>query len=299
MTLPNFAADIDATGEVVRTWLAANVPSLEQVLAVATHAHGTITSFEFEVTVAKETEAARVVAVGLVEERLGLRPADFSAWFNAMDSGAPLGPREANVRGYLRTLAGTPTEPKTEIHLFGLVGEFMLRGLLNQVDRGLGLPEVVEGHDWSATEHGADALAIYRHGGQLHFRLWESKAVTGATVYPTTVVGKAKDQLDRDAWEYLARYVTVARREDRHAEINSFLVEMPDLWRDGDDRAGAGIAIATHATKPTTSCFSGLAGSLGLPDANKQGHLMVAGDYEGFSREVRRLVWKGAGWTAP
>jgi hypothetical protein len=75
----------------------------------------------------------------------------------------------------------------------------MLRNLLNKVDRGLGLPELVEGHDWGATEHGADALAIYRQDDQLHFRLWESKAVTGITVYPTTVVGEARDQLDKDA----------------------------------------------------------------------------------------------------
>jgi len=297
--LPNLTPDIDAAGQIVRAWLAGNVPSLEQVLALTTGVHGTITSYRFEVTVAQEAEAARVVAVGLAENRLGLRPADFSAWFNSMADGTQLGPREANVRRYVQTLAGTPAAPKTEIHLFGLVAEFMLRDLLNKVDRGLGLPELVEGHDWGATEHGADALAIYRQDDQLHFRLWESKAVTGITVYPTAVVGEARDQLDKDAWEYLARYVTVARREDRHADINTFIVEMPDLWRDGDTRAGAGIAIATHAAKPTSSCFGGLAGRLGLPDANKQGHLVVAGDYAAFAREVRRLIWKGAGWTAP
>ena len=295
----NLAPDIDATGQTVRGWLAANVPSLDQVLPVTTDLHGTITSYKFEIQAACEDDAARVVAVALVEERLGLRPADFSAWFNSMADGTDLGAREANVRSYVRTLAGTPEHPKTEIHLFGLVAEAMLRSLLTKVDRGLGLPELVEGHDWGATEHGADALAIYRQGGQLHFRLWESKAVTGDTVYPTTIVGEARNQLDKDAWEYLARYVTVARREDRHAEINTFLVEMPDLWRDGDNRAGAGIAIATHAAKPTTSCFGGLAGEFGLPDANKQGHLVVAGDYAIFAREVRRLIWKGAGWTAP
>lgn len=298
-TLPNLTPDIDATGQIVRAWLADNVPKLETVLTQTTAVHGTITSYEFEVTSVQEAEVARVVAIGLAEGRLGLRPADFSAWFNSMADGTQLGHRATNVQRYMRTLAGTPAAPRTEVHLFGLVAELMLSNLLSTVDRGLGLPEMVEGHDWSATEHGADALAIYRPEGQLHFRLWESKAVTGNTVYPTSVVGEATSQLDKNAWEYLARYVTVARREDRHADINTFLVAMPDLWRDGDARAGAGIAIATHAAKPTTSCFGGLAGKLGLPDANKQGHLVVAGDYAALARDVRRLIWKGAGWTVP
>jgi len=297
--VPNLTPDIDATGQAVREWLAANVPSLEAVLELTTNAHGSITSFDFEVAGAQEAEVARVVAIGLVEERLGLRPAAFSAWFNAMTDGAGLGGHQTNVRDYVRTLAGTPEQSRTEIHLFGLVAEYMLRTLLAKVDRGLGLPERIEGHDWGATEHGADALAIYRHGNQLHLRLWESKAVTGETVYPTTVVGQARDQLGKDGWEYLARYITVARRAGGETDIDAFIVAMPDLWRDGDARAGAGVAIATHTTKPTAGCFGGLAGHLGLLDANKQGHLVVAGDYTAFAYEVRRLIWNGAGWTAP
>jgi hypothetical protein len=297
--LPNLTPEIEPTGQTVRDWLANNVPSLAQVLTLTTSAHGTIAAFRFEVTSDRQADAARVVAIALVEERLGLRPADFSAWFNAMADGEDLGGREFNVRSYVRTLAGTPAKPRTESHVFGLVAELMLRHLLSSVDRGLGLPELVEGHDWGATEHGADALAVYRQDGLLHFRVWESKAVTGETKYPTTVVGEARDQLGKDGWEYLARYVTVARREDRLADINTFLVQMPDLWRDGDARAGAGVAIATHATKPTATCFEGLAGELGLPDANKQGHLVVAGDFAAFAREVKTLIWKGAEWIAP
>jgi hypothetical protein len=71
------------------------------------------------------------------------------------------------------------------------------------------------------------------------------------------------------------------------------------MWKAADDRAGAGVAISTHASKPTDACFGGLVGKFNLPDGNKNGNLVLAPDFVSFAELARSLIWKGAGWSAP
>jgi hypothetical protein len=155
-----------------------------------------------------------------------------------------------------------------------MVAEHLLWRLLLEVNRGLGLPVHVEGHDWDVTDRGGDSVAVYQSQTGFAFRLWESKAVTGATVTPKSAVGTATDQLTRKGWEYLARWATVARRLPDN-DLAAFFVEMPDMWKLADGRAGAGVAISTSTRKATASAFEGLVGKFKLPDTNKLGNLAL------------------------
>ncbi len=295
--MPDLTDEVDITGGAVSEWLAANSTPVGGLVVATTVDHGGIATYRFEVSAPDEPALAQQIAIGVVAQRLAQRPSAFASWVGAIQAGV-LDAHEALVRLHVKQMVGTPAKPRLETDLFAMVAEHLLWRLLNHIDRGLGLPVHIEGHDWDVTDHGGDSVAVYRTPTGFAFRLWESKAVTGAHSSPKAAVGKATGQLTRKGWEYLARWATVARRlPDEH--LAEFFVLMPDLWKLADGRAGAGVAISTHTTKPTDACFDGLAGKFNLPDANKQGNLVVAGDFAQLSRDVRSVIWKGAGWSAP
>jgi len=63
-------------------------------------------------------------------------------------------------------------------HLEGFVAEHIWYLLTTENALTYGVPVRVDGPDWSVTDSGGDGLAVYRSGGALVFRLWESKAHT-------------------------------------------------------------------------------------------------------------------------
>jgi hypothetical protein len=296
--LPELTDDVDASGVAVETWLASNVPPIDDLLPWTTASHAGIATHRFELAAGSEEALARHVAIGILGRRLVQRPAAFMGWHGALTAGAAIGEHEALVRLHVESLVGTPGEPRNPTDVYGMVAEHVLWRLLLVVDRGLGLPVHLEGHDWDVTDRGGDSVAVYKTDTGFAFRLWESKAVTGETVSPAAAVGRATDQLTRKGWEYLSRWTTVARRLPE-SDLASFFVEMPDMWKIGDGRAGAGVAISTHSAKPTDTCFVGLVGKFKLPDANKLGNLVLVTNFAAFAVLVQAALWKGAGWNAP
>lgn len=296
--MPDLDAEIDPTGKAVLDWLEANLPPLISLLDHTVENQGGIEAHRFSIPPEAEQDVVEIVAVGAMARRLMQRPSAFAAWHSALTTKEPLAASEGVVRRFVGSALGDPTNPRSSSHLFGFVAEHTIAELLRAVDHGLGLPIHLEQHDWSVTDPGGDCVAIYRMGEEFHFRLWESKAVTGATVLPATSVGEAIDQLDLRAWEYLARWAPVAQRLEDDT-LADFFVRMPDLWSDGDLSAGAGIAVSTHSSKPIGTCFSGLVGRFNLPDANKQGSLVLATDFAKFAQSVRTSIWKGAAWSEP
>jgi hypothetical protein len=296
--VPDITDDIDASGEAVRMWLDANVPAIDGLVPFTQSSQKGIETVRFELPPGQEHEVARYTAIGIIARRLDQRPAAFMAWHGHLTTGSDLGDHESLIDDHIEALVGTPHEPRPKVAVYGMVAEHLLWRVLLAVDRGLGLPLRIEGHDWDVTDHGGDSVAVYSTADGYAFRLWESKAVTGGSATPKKAVKTATGQLTRKGWEYLSRWATVARRLPDD-ELANFFVEMPDLWKLGDTRAGAGIAISTHAHKPTDTCFEGLVGKFSLPDENKLGNIVASESFSAFSKLVRRDIWKGAGWNVP
>lgn len=296
--MADLSLEIDPTGEAVEEWMDDNIPPFDGLVPFTTADQKGIATHRFDVDPGQEDLVARHVAIGIMGRRLAQRPSAFASWHDTLTAGAGLGNHETLVQSHAGQLVGTRDDPRVLKDLYGMVAEHILWRVLQAVDRGLGLPVHIEGHDWDVTDHGGDSVAVYQTDTGFAFRLWESKAVTGAAAMPKAAVGKATTQLTRKGWEYLARWVTVGRRLPDQ-DLAEFFVEMPDMWKAGDGRAGAGVAISTHATKPTGTCFTGLAGQFDLPDENKLGNLLLTVDFKAFAKLVRADIWKGAGWNAP
>lgn len=292
----DLTVETDPTGTEVECWVTANVTPLLTILQSKVEMQSGIQTLRFIVEPTKEAELVEAIAIGLVAYRLRQRPRAFRAWLLALRGGSLPDRHKPLIRQFIGSAFGEPSKSKPLNHLYGFVAEHILTELLKVVDYGLGTPVHLEQHEWSVTDPGGDSVAVYHMETDLHFRIWESKATTGATVNPKTVVGEASSQLDLRAWEYLARWSTVAQRMDDE-NLATFFVQMPDLWSNGDPRAGAGVAIATHVTKPTDACFAGLVGKFNLPDCNKHGSLLLATDFAALAQSVRSLVWKGAAWS--
>lgn len=242
------------------------------------------------------------LAAGLAARKLAPRPGLFADWMGA--AAGCTGPLPQDRvdrmidRGLLVNL-GTPAEPASDNHFFGLVGESTLYELLVAGCQGLGNPVLVEGHDWSVTDTGGDQLSVYDGQNGFFFRLWESKARHGATNL-TTVVKGAAEQIDEKAASYLARFSIATSRSVADPALADFVALMPDLWADNDPRGGAGVGVTTHAAGAAETPFAQLAGHFNVPNASKTGHLTLLGLFPTYRATVSQTIWRGLGlWTGP
>jgi hypothetical protein len=285
-------------------WVQCAFPAVDALCTVTMAMQGDIVAWRCEVPEAARAAVAWRVAVGHAARVLSVRPDLFIDWFGSANSCfeqmLPTYRYESIYRHGLLVDVGTLEQPAPIDRFYGFLGETLLHELLWNSDRGLGLPVLLEGHDWSVIDHGGDKLAIYRPATGLAFRLWESKALRSASKTVGKVVADAADQLEVHAASYLGRFAVTLARAAVDDDLASFAGMLPDLWADNDPRAGFGIAVVTHQANGAHQGFAQLETRFELPATNKSGQLTLLGDLEAFGESVRMVLWKGMGlWNAP
>jgi hypothetical protein len=295
---------LDPTQTFTTEWVQACVPSLDQLCLVTHVDENGIAAWRCVVPQASQDQVARRVAIGIAARRLALVPDLFFDWFGkatgCIDSEVSADRLSLMQKYGLLVDVGTDTAPANDVRLWALIAESVLHELLWSVDHGLGRPILVEGHDWSALDHGGDKLALYLGDTGPAFRLWESKALTSTVRTATTVVADAADQLEVNAAAYLGRFAVTASRSIRDEALATFVAQLPRLWADNDQCAGIGVAVTTHDVPPTQACFAQLDAHFTLPNSNKAGQLALLGPLDAFKTSLRSILWKGAGlWTGP
>lgn len=240
-----------------------------------------------------EREAvAWLIANEIVKARSGAN-ASFDLWRNAALAGEKLTNDEAKrVRPFIRPVFGLPTAPKNIGHVAGHVAEWLwylhARELVDPTRTTLHL-EPPKGH---VTAPGHDGFIVYEQSAdqQTIFRLWEVKKHDSSASAATVVTG-AVDQLNDLGDEYLGQLVAVlSERDDAVGDLARDLV---DLWVDADQRAGAGISVASTTIPPPTNCFDRV--GVGMPQfamaGQLEGLLMTVTDLENLSIDVRSYLW--------
>lgn len=251
--------------------------------------------------VARVDEAAVLTARAIVERRLysnTLRDV-WATQHDSYDVEVADETERTLLHAHLCQNLGTPDEPSVDVHVGGLVAETLWAEFVASHDEGLGIPLRIEGHDWSATDHGGDGLTVYANGASFSFRLWETKHHT-ATSAVTTTVGRACRQVRDQSLSYLARFSLVAQQLTDDGALAEFYAGLAERWVDHDPAVGVGISVATSSDADADDCFASLDTYFGLPTDRHHGHLHVIDDFMAFSRSVRIEVWKGCGlWTGP
>jgi hypothetical protein len=239
--------------------------------------------------------AAWLIAETSMRLRCGLTPA-YTVWREAVVSGEVLSQRDQRrVDVFLGGAFGSPSLPAPADHLEAHVAEVIWFVLTTEEEREHCVLRNSEGPSFSVTETGGDGLAIWEcENGTLVFRLWEIKKHTAAAHISRTVT-RACRQLSSRAEQYLAKYASVGSKQ-HSGDLGRLYALLPDLWIDGDERGGAGIAIATSRERaPVRRCFGTLVST--FPDlaatARLEGCVVAIGDFRGFAELVREYVWTG------
>jgi hypothetical protein len=207
------------------------LPTLSSLMTVELHKDSTHHWAEAHLAPEQREIAAFRVALDIALDRCGGAPQYISPWLDRYQGGPPHDPDLlACLEAFLGSGSiGTPTEPAKEVHLEGFVAEHVWHLLILENALSFGWPVRVDGPDWSVTDSGGDGLAVYRSGGALVFRLWESKAHTGAGLVRDVVNGACR-QVGSNALRYLARFSKVGQcLED--TELQIFYGRLPELWK--------------------------------------------------------------------
>lgn len=239
--------------------------------------------------------AAWLVADTAMSYRCGRSPA-LALWRARAQGGPALNARERlSVDAFLVDAFGLPDKPIPAVHLQGCVAEllwFCLTLKWPSADRRL---VHVEGPSYSVTEPGGDGLAVWEvTDGTLVFRLWEIKQHDAAAGLSRTV-GRACDQLTTSAVRYLAKYTSIGSTL-YDGPLGELYAALPDLWADADPRAGAGVAVATSASRaPRRRCFGTMPAKLPAlaTGARLEGLVVAVGQFPAFADLVQRCVWSG------
>ena len=248
---------------------------------------------EAHLPTANRASAALRVATHIAWERCGGAHQYFDAWLARHGGGPPHPPEllDCLVAFLASESIGTPAARACAEHLEGFVAEHIWHLLTTENALTYGIPVRVDGPDWSVTDSGGDGLAVYRPDGTLVFRLWESKAHTGAGTVRDVVNGACR-QVDSKALRYLARFSKVGQSLD-DPELQEFYGCLPELWRRAAREAGAGISVATTSDE-TSECFGNCPNYWQFThDDQRQGLVVKIEDYAAFAELVREELWKG------
>ena len=237
--------------------------------------------------------AAFRVAAHIAWNRCDGAPQYVNAWLDRYQGGPP---HDADLLACMSAFLasesiGTPADPAPGVHLEGFVAEHIWHLLTLEQTISVASLVRVDGPDWSVTDSGGDGLAIYQSGNAFWFRLWESKAHTGAGTVKDVVNGACR-QLDSRALRYLARFSKVGQGLV-DTSLQSFYGMLPELWRKQAPEAGGGVSVAT-ASAAIAGCFANLGSYWGFANADqRQGLVVVVDDFAGFAKRVRDHLWKG------
>jgi hypothetical protein len=241
-------------------------------------------------------DASRQIAVAIVADtavRWQCRGAvqHYDAWREAITTGTQLTP-DASRRlvPFIRPTFGLPDAPPPPEHLQGHVAECVWYILAKEnVPADLTL-RAIEGPSFMVTTPGGDGLVVYqRRDDVLIFRLWEIKKhhSTGGV---SRTVSRALRQLDEKAEEYLAQLTTLADTYD--PGVGQLYAQLPDLWLDRDERAGAGVAVSTSDAYLPKSCFGRMHTRFPELSIDQLAGLVVSlGEFPAFAADVRDRIW--------
>jgi hypothetical protein len=269
------------------------LPALSSLMTVELHKDSTHQWSDARLPAEHREMAAFRVAFQIAWHRCGGAMQYLGAWLDRYQGGPPHDPDLlACLEAFLGSDSiGTRAAPAREDHVEGFVAEHVWYLLTLENALGFGRPLRIDGPDWSVTDSGGDGLAVYRSGDVLMFRLWESKAHTGAGPVRDVVNGACR-QVDSKALRYLARFSKVGQSIE-HTELQRFYGRLPEMWRNADRRAGGGISVAT-ASAGADSAFVGLPNYWAFTyDDQRQGLVVVIDDFAKFAQAVREHVWKG------
>lgn len=269
------------------------VPTLSSLMAVELHSASRHCWAKARLVVEHQEAAAFRLALHIAWNRCGGAAQYFNAWLGRYQNGPPHDPDlRACLDAFLGSESiGTPAEPAKDVHLQGFVAEHVWHLLTLENALGIGCPVRVDGPDWSVTDAGGDGLAVYRNERELSFRLWESKAHTGAGPIRNVVNGACR-QVDSNALRYLARFSKVGQSINEPT-LQRFYGQMPEMWRTANRDAGGGISVAT-ASAAIDDCFGGLANYWAFThNDQRQGLVVVIDDFGAFAQAVRKQLWKG------
>jgi hypothetical protein len=267
--------------------------SLSELLVINLHKVETHHWAEAHLPAASWASAALTVATHIARHRCGGAPQYFDAWFARRNGGSPHAPDllDCLVAFLGSESIGTRDKPAKEEHLEGFVAEHIWHLLTLENTLTYGIPVRVDGPDWSVTDSGGDGLAIYRTGGTLVFRLWESKAHTGDGTVRDVVNGACR-QVGSKALRYLARFSKVGQSLS-DPELQDFYGRLPEMWRRAEREAGGGISVST-SSDAISDCFGNYAQYWQFTqDDQRQGLVVAIEDYAAFAKLVQEELWKG------
>ena len=248
-------------------------------------------------------EAALCLARFIVERRIGVNPRLHGVWMSHHSGRSTERVEETDLellKASLLQNIGTPEKRAPDDHLNGLIAEAIWLVVMEAVDAGLGLPLRIEGHDWSATDHGGDGLTVYQTTNGLCFRLWESKHHGSRAAVRRETANLACRQLRNHTLPYLARFSLIAQDLAGDAELAPFYGLLPELWVNRDAAAGVGINVAANGEANAAGDFDNVSSYFDLEPEQHQSVIHLIGDVVVFADTVRNEIWKGCGlWTAP
>jgi hypothetical protein len=240
--------------------------------------------------------AACLVADSAMRWRCRGAGQSYQLWRDAVNGHRQLANTDRErVAPFVFTLFGDRNKPKPEEHARGWVAQFLWFRLSAELDRH---PDRslrrLEGPGFHITEPGGDGLAIWERtaDGLLVFNLWEIKNHVGVSPISGTI-GRAYRQLDGSATKYLAKLTSVEAVAREDPTMNALYAQLVDLWVDYSDRAGAGVAIATHGHRAPSRCFTTMhdhfPGRTGPHQL--EGLVAAVGDFSAFTLDVRERIW--------
>jgi hypothetical protein len=241
--------------------------------------------------------AAWIVADHIMQTRTN-GSAAYALWLTKATTspGITLSDRDRDVvDAFIRPAFGLPEHPRPDDHLQGYIAEALWHLLTLEFTDETRTLRNIDPPSWTTTEPGGDGLAVYEVApGVLVFRLWEIKKTTGRS-HVSATIRKASSQLSSNGIEYLAKCTAYGSRSE-DAEIAALYAQLPELWRDDDQRAGIGVAIATSRVKaPTRRSFGALRRAFPSMAAAQrlEGLIVALGDYSDFCERVREIAWSG------
>lgn len=238
---------------------------------------------------------AWIVADAIMKERCSHVGA-YSLWRKAALDGITLtGDDAESVRPWIKPVFGLPpkgTEAKD--HVPGYVGEWLwyLATLEEHID-GHELA-LIDPPSWNVTEGGGDGFAVHRIPNgwdtSLIFKLWEIKKYTGAGSVGGTI-NKAATQLKEHGAEYLAK-ISWAHK-DHGGDIGQLMSELTELWTRADQRAGAGVSVATNTSTSSGVSFAQVGAHLSRfsGSGRLRGLILAIEDFTAFAEQVKGYVW--------
>lgn len=238
-------------------------------------------------------EEAGALAWVLVDEMMKVRfgPAIslYDTWRKHTLAGTKILPLEREtVASFVEPVFGLPEKPKSEVHLYGHVGEWLWH-LLTKDSAAVRVQPDPKG---DVTDAGGDGFSIYENPtGALRFRLWESKKNTGSGLLSTSL-NKAYKQIAASGQRYVAKIVGTFTLGSYDDEMLTFIARVPAAWTQGDELVGAGVTLATHQPLPQEP-FKKMSEYLPLLDKPGQlrGLATSISCYGELAEAVRRYAW--------